>query len=274
VAKKIIPPPVNTVEFGFHIGVGQPKPMAAADQHNEIELNYVICGNMWLRRGAETVILDSGQAAIHWAAVPHQVIKVEAETTIAWLVIPLAWFLSWKLSPAFNQRILSGGILPPGKDFGERVAGWARDFGKSGELDLAIKLEIEALFRRLALSPGVSPQSLALATSNAQLCRHTEKIVFAITQHFREQITVAGIAKMVGLHPEYAMRLFRNQWGITLWSFLLNQRIAEARRLLVFSDAPVTDIAFACGFQSLGRFYASFRKQCGCTPLAYRRSHL
>ncbi|MFZ4778063.1 MAG: helix-turn-helix domain-containing protein [Terrimicrobiaceae bacterium] len=54
---------------------------------------------------------------------------------------------------------------------------------------------------------------------------------------------------------------------------MLQQRIAEARRLLLLSNTPLVGIAFECGFQSVGRFYQAFKTQCKCSPGAYRRNH-
>jgi len=247
--------------------------MEAADQHNEMELNFVERGEMLFRRGAETVKLSQGTTAIYWAAVPHQVVAVKPSTQISWIVLPLAWFLAWKLSVEFNKQMLGGEMLVLEKAGGPRLSEWAKDFDKSPDLRIAVKLEIEAFFRRLAVNSATSPPKCAAPFSDEHQCRHVEHMVGTMTERFREPLSIPEIARVAGLNPEYAMRLFRNRWGVTLWTFLLQQRIAEARRLLLFSDAPLVEVAFACGFQSLGRFYHAFKTQCHCSPGAYRRKH-
>ena len=270
-------PKINTVSFGFTCGRGYQKPMAAADQHNEMEVNFVEQGQMLFRRGAETVKLERGAVAIYWAAVPHQVVAVEPRTKICCFILPLAWFLGWKLPQEFNRKMLGGEMivlekaegglrLPP---FGE----WAGDFARSPDLKIAVRLEIEAFFRRLAVNSVRSPDKRGASFSEVSQCRHVERMVGTITERFREQLSIQEIARDAGLNPEYAMRLFRDRWGVTLWTFLLQQRVAEARRLLLLSDTPLVEIAFECGFQSVGRFYHTFKAQCRCTPGAYRRYH-
>ena len=265
-------PKIHTVSFGFHCERARQFPMEAADQHNEIELNFVERGEMLFRRGAETVRLSQGETAIYWAAVPHQVVDVTPSTRISWIVLPLAWFLAWKLPGKFNKQMLGGKMLVVNNS-GTRLTGWANDFTKSPDLRHAVKLEIEAFFRRLAINSTTASSKQPAPFSEEHQCRHVEQMVGIITDRFREPLSIQEIARGARLNPEYAMRLFRNRWGVSLWTFLLQQRIAEARRLLLLSDAPLVEVAFACGFQSVGRFYEAFKTQCQCSPGAYRRNH-
>jgi transcriptional regulator GlxA family with amidase domain len=55
--------------------------------------------------------------------------------------------------------------------------------------------------------------------------------------------------------------------------YLTQYRVAHAQRLLVTTDLPVLEIALACGFNSLSRFYAAFKKICGRSPRTYRQEH-
>jgi AraC-like DNA-binding protein len=275
---------VNTFSFGFQGGYGLQHRMKAADQHNEIELNYIDRGEMILRHGVREIVVAAGEMIIYWAAIPHQVILAQPRTRIAWLAIPLPWFLSWNLPAALGREILNGGVLrvPKREMSNSQVAPmtrWGRELEKkSRELEKIVELEIEVYFRRLALSyrhPNLacrSRRSTSLLQKNQY--GHVQKMVEFMTDHFQHSITVTQIAGATGLNSEYAMRLFRKCWGMTIWEFLLQQRIFHAQRLLVLGDAKILDIAFASGFGSAGRFYHAFRKQCYCTPSAYRRQSI
>ena len=53
---------------------------------------------------------------------------------------------------------------------------------------------------------------------------------------------------------------------------LLQQfRLEHAKRLLLETDLPVTEICFECGYESLGSFSALFHRQSGYSPRDYRR---
>lgn len=275
------PPKIVTQSFGFSATRERLLPMESADQHNEIELNFIERGEMVFRRGTDITTLTTGGCILYWAAVPHQVLAVEPKTEFSWFALPLSWFLSWKLPEEFSHRLLHGEMF-----FLENLSddlrlpsfgNWARDFRSgSPELQLAVKLEMEAFFHRLAFHfsrTSNTPAQLSSA-SEEYLCAHVEKMVRYITEHYREDVCMDDIVKATGLNAEYAMRLFRKRWGVTLWTFLLQQRISEARRLLLLSDATLADIAFDCGFQSLSRFYHVFKQQCNCSPGAYRKQHI
>jgi AraC-like DNA-binding protein len=48
-------------------------------------------------------------------------------------------------------------------------------------------------------------------------------------------------------------------------------RLARAARRLAATDASVTEICLAVGFESLGSFSARFRRSFGASPAAWRR---
>ncbi len=47
----------------------------------------------------------------------------------------------------------------------------------------------------------------------------------------------------------------------------------EAKRLLVYTDFPIADIAFELCFSTVSYFIRSFRQHTGETPLLYRKAH-
>jgi AraC-like DNA-binding protein len=82
---------------------------------------------------------------------------------------------------------------------------------------------------------------------------------------------VSRIGREVGLHPNYAMSLFRRTFGATLLEYLTQLRISHAQRLLATTDDKVLDVALSSGFGSLSRFNDAFVRRCGLSPSAYRR---
>ncbi len=85
--------------------------MEVADQHNEIELNLVEQGELVFQHGAGSRIVTAGDTIIFWAAIPHQVLLARPGTKVAWLALPLSWFLSWNLPSPLGRRILQGEML-------------------------------------------------------------------------------------------------------------------------------------------------------------------
>ncbi|NBB78975.1 MAG: helix-turn-helix domain-containing protein [Verrucomicrobia bacterium] len=87
-----------------------------------------------------------------------------------------------------------------------------------------------------------------------------------ICEHYAESIAHADMARSVGLAPAYFNRLFRRNTRKTFSAYLSGVRLGQASRMLVQSDASVTEIAFACGFHKLSNFNRRFREAYGCPP--------
>ncbi|MFA6961967.1 MAG: Ada metal-binding domain-containing protein [Opitutaceae bacterium] len=78
------------------------------------------------------------------------------------------------------------------------------------------------------------------------------------------------IVKRSGFGPTRLFELFRQHYHATPADVLLRARLASAKQQLLSSESPLTDIAFAVGFESLSVFHEHFRAFNGLTPSAYR----
>lgn len=91
-----------------------------------------------------------------------------------------------------------------------------------------------------------------------------------IYSHLHEKVTVETLAEVVHLHPSYLSRLFREQMGCTLHSYILDQKILAAKQLLQFSDRSFAEIANLLSFSSQSHFIQVFSKKVGITPKQFR----
>ncbi|MFE3780530.1 helix-turn-helix transcriptional regulator, partial [Amycolatopsis sp. NPDC059090] len=86
-----------------------------------------------------------------------------------------------------------------------------------------------------------------------------------------DEISINDLARAASLSKFHFCRLFRRVTGITPGRFLSAIRLEEAKRLLLATDASVTEISFAVGYNSLGTFTSRFTRSVGLTPTAFRR---
>jgi transcriptional regulator GlxA family with amidase domain len=77
---------------------------------------------------------------------------------------------------------------------------------------------------------------------------------------------VERLAAVSGVSPAHFARSFKRAFGIPPHRYLLTRRIEQATSLLRDTDASVTDIAFATGWESLGTFGRIFRDITGRSP--------
>ena len=82
---------------------------------------------------------------------------------------------------------------------------------------------------------------------------------------------VERLASVSGVSEAHFARSFRQAFGTPPHRYLLTRRIERATALLRDTAQPVTEIAYATGWESLGTFGRTFRDITGESPSAVRR---
>jgi AraC-like DNA-binding protein len=251
-------------QFGLRVWSGIVNTPHSPHRHNEIELNVIENGSLtYLLAGQQTQVIQ-GELALFWGAIPHQVIHYMPDTRVHLATIPLDHVLRWELPRPFLLALLAGTLFLEHKPLHDVR------FFRQWQLDLAAGLpaqallEIKALFFRLTRSVQDPDRAVSIVGDRVnEMARY-------INQHFQDTITVADIAAYIGLHPTYAMQLFKATFGVSLITYLTQQRIAHAQQLLIMTDAAISDVALESGFLTLSHFYTAFNRLCGMSPGKYR----
>lgn len=81
---------------------------------------------------------------------------------------------------------------------------------------------------------------------------------------------VARLAEVSGVSEAHFAHAFKEAFGIPPHRYLLTRRIEQASTLLRDTELPITEIAFATGWESLGSFGRIFRDITGKSPSALR----
>jgi AraC family transcriptional regulator of adaptative response / DNA-3-methyladenine glycosylase II len=86
-----------------------------------------------------------------------------------------------------------------------------------------------------------------------------------------EPLTVDELAQTLGMSDRHLRRLFLQHLGASPLEIMINRRLHLARQLIVETRLPLTEIAFAAGFQSIRRFNESFQELYHRPPTAFRK---
>ena len=125
----------------------------------------------------------------------------------------------------------------------------------------------------VALHRERSSQGDAGQGSEARLSLRLKRSIAYIEEHLSDNITMHELAAVAGVSRDHFVRTFRKSTGETPHSYLVDRRMARARRILETTDLRVADVARRCGYDSVTYFSTLFRRQVGVSPAAYRRSH-
>jgi AraC-like DNA-binding protein len=171
---------------------------------------------------------------------------------------------------AFVER-----VLPQGARLGGLLAGLRAGLGRNdrdGWLEDRFHDLADAL---LDLRDGARREEDAMparrAATRAELYRRLHRARDYADACLAEPLRVADLAAVACLSPFHFQRAFRAAFGASPMRYLQRRRLEAARRLLVETDRPVTEVCAAVGFQSLGSFGWLFRRHFGLSPRDARR---
>jgi AraC family transcriptional activator of pobA len=93
-----------------------------------------------------------------------------------------------------------------------------------------------------------------------------------VEAHVRDRWTVAQYADALGVTPDRLTDICRRTRGLTPHAIVTACTLAEARRLLAETDAPLDRIAGRLGFPSAAQFNRYFQRAEGVPPGRWRRN--
>lgn len=245
-------------------------PVKDFHRHNEIELTLLRAGQLDYQMNGETVPVPVGRLCLFWGGIPHRWLKWSRALNLQVICLPMDFVAGLELPPLFLRSLLRGRLLretdrsQTGLD-DILMARWEKDLGatKRSLGDIA-RLEIEARLKRLALN-FASVQHAPRGGNDA-----LSRLLGVLCASATSGEGVKALATEAGLHPKYAMRLFKKACGVSMLSYLHQLRIGHAQRLLATSDQKIVDITYACGFSSSTQFFAVFKRLARSTPSHYR----
>ena len=137
----------------------------------------------------------------------------------------------------------------------------ARRFARAHVLRALSAALIGLVARELADKRGVA------GAADSELVRRFEAL---LEEHHLKRWSVADYANALSVTPTHLNRVTRAATGDTASHLILNRLIREARRNLVYTNLPVSTIAYALGFDDPAYFSRVYAAATGLSPRAFR----
>lgn len=96
------------------------------------------------------------------------------------------------------------------------------------------------------------------------------EVVLYINEHFNTPIKLEDLARRFGISVSFLSHGFVKYTGRSVYSYVLYRRVQMAKEM-IYSEIPLSDIAYQCGFNDYSSFMRSFNKIAGMSPYAYRK---
>jgi AraC family transcriptional regulator of arabinose operon len=142
-----------------------------------------------------------------------------------------------------------------------------------------------ALMESLAYYRSGGPLGYAFATNSLERALlhvqeqpgaipETDARIVAVLDHVRSNLgsplSPAVLAPLAALSPSRLAHRFREVVGVSLHTYVEQQRMTAARQLLAFSDQPVSSVARQVGYADPLYFSTLFRRLFDEAPSGYR----
>lgn len=82
-----------------------------------------------------------------------------------------------------------------------------------------------------------------------------------------------SIAEKIHMNPDHLSHIFSTRTGTSLSSYIMDERMATAKRLLATTSLSTQQLCSQIGIPNVSYFYRQFKKSSGMTPQQYRDRH-
>ncbi|MGI6012762.1 MAG: GNAT family N-acetyltransferase [Oscillospiraceae bacterium] len=107
---------------------------------------------------------------------------------------------------------------------------------------------------------------------NTKVDRIKTAIEYIETNRNNGKLSLETVAEAVHCSKYHLHRMFTDTVGMTIHDYIQRRQLTEAAKLLVFSDKPVIEIAFICGYESQQAFTTAFKSMYKMPPADYREN--
>lgn len=111
---------------------------------------------------------------------------------------------------------------------------------------------------------------IEMKREKSKYSRHIKDAILYIKENYDQPISLNEISETLNIHKVYLSRIFKEETGVTISSYILNIRIMIAKKLIESTNMKIYEIAEQTGFKNAQHFVVSFKKVEGITPKDYR----
>ncbi|MNB78876.1 HTH-type transcriptional activator RhaS [compost metagenome] len=110
-------------------------------------------------------------------------------------------------------------------------------------------------------------------TAKEEKASLANQIKVYLDTHYRRKLTLADLAQLFHIDSYYLVHMYKNNFGISPISYLIQRRMGEAMRLLAVTDKKIWEIAKLVGYDNANYFSILFTRVIGISPRKFRESN-
>ncbi|MEM1078086.1 MAG: GlxA family transcriptional regulator [Pseudomonadota bacterium] len=216
------------------------------DRHSRTRIG-ALCSGAWIL--AETGFLNGREAALHWEYHDSFMEQFPEVHLVRNVFVSDARYMTASGGTATADLLLHLIAEQHGQDLSAEVAD-------------------QLVYN--AVREATASQKASLQSRNAMRNKHLAAAIRMMEASIAAPVSPALIAAEIGISARQLERLFGKHLNTSPKKYYMELRLERARKLLVQTEMSITDIAFACGYESTGHFSRTYRIAFGVTPMMQR----
>lgn len=121
-----------------------------------------------------------------------------------------------------------------------------------------------------AVRAATAAQRVSVQSRSGMRNKHLATAIKIMHDRIDDPLSASDIACELGVSVRQIQRLFGKYLKTSPKKYLTEMRLERARHLLLQTEASVTEVSLACGFESLGHFSRLYRTAYGVSPTRQR----
>lgn len=170
-----------------------------------------------------------------------------------------------------------GGLRFPGADKSDIPARLDFLASSNGPSRIMTMLEILTRLSKTETHPLINEtfvSELPILNNSDRSVGRLKKVHEYVIANFQNKIQIGDIAGMANMTNHAFCRYFKRRTKKTFMTFLSELRVCHAKKLLIESGNPISDICYASGFENLSNFNRKFKAITDMTPKEFRKQQL
>lgn len=248
--------------------------------HPEIELTWVMSGEMEYRTNEQSCLLSEGEGMFCNSNTLHSGFRKDGKTC-SYLSVTfhprfLYGFESSRLQTKYVNCIVeheqwASLKLEKDVEWHQEILAGVREIARLTQeaedgYEMQVHILLMQIWQKLYQYFASVPEEEPLPQRNLQRLRD---MVAYLQEHYSQEVTLDDIAEHVSLCKSECCRFFKRYMNMTIFEYLMYLRIQNSLPLLK-KGKSVTEITGLVGFSSPAYYGQIFKRYMKCTPREYR----
>ncbi len=247
---------------------------------------HLHCEFMFVLEGSVSVTVDgftyTAKAGDVIFIMPHQIhsfVKIPVENHVFTIFVSSIFLMEYL--DRINETVPVSPVIHLDKQ--EDVA-LCRNLLENVEKRIAEKYGINLHQQHYPVESGtwrsIVKSALLIVLENCEWTERVEsssdlagRVLDYCMEHYKGDISIAQVALSLGVSDHLVTRVFSEKFRCSFRSYINSLRISNAAEMLINSDDPIMEIAYAVGYSTLRTFNRAFLAEKGVTPTDFRKEY-